>query len=98
MLRMNTLTENMHFLVLHLLTLGQYFRAVHEENNDKEADGHNDSDPKKERIIAGKEIRKPPDNTKHQDHHDKFLNLYGAGVSTKIPFCASRFAFLYQMK
>ena len=25
MLRMNTLTENMHFLVLHLLILGQYF-------------------------------------------------------------------------
>lgn len=82
---MNTLTENMHFLVLHLLTLGQYFRAVHEENNDKEADGHNDSDPKKERIIAGKEIRKPPDNTKPQDHHDKFLNLYGAGGIYKDP-------------
>ena len=28
MLRMNTLTENMHFLVLHLLTLGQYFTKV----------------------------------------------------------------------
>ena len=28
MLRMNTLTKNMHFLVLHLLTLGQYFTKV----------------------------------------------------------------------
>ena len=28
MLRMNTLTENMHFLVLRLLTLGQYFTKV----------------------------------------------------------------------